>query len=159
MGFSRQEYWSGLPFPSPGHLPNPGIKPVSPSLPGGFFATEQPGKPQVQFSRVLWKCTLFGLDFFTQRYFFETHPCCAVSTHSFSFLSNIPIYSSIHLMLDICVVLWVGLLQMKLMWTFIYKSFHGDVCVCVCVCVCVLIFCEYLGLERLGNMICVCLSF
>jgi len=30
--FSRQEYWSGLPFPSPGHLPNPGIKPVSPAL-------------------------------------------------------------------------------------------------------------------------------
>ena len=32
MGFSRQEYWSGLPFPSPGHLPNPGIKPRSPAL-------------------------------------------------------------------------------------------------------------------------------
>ena len=32
MGFSRQEYWSGLPFPSPGNLPNPGIKPGSPAL-------------------------------------------------------------------------------------------------------------------------------
>ena len=32
MGFSRQEYWSGLPFPSPGDLPDPGIKPVSPAL-------------------------------------------------------------------------------------------------------------------------------
>ena len=32
MGFSRQEYWSGLPFPSPGNLPNPGIKPRSPAL-------------------------------------------------------------------------------------------------------------------------------
>ena len=32
MGFSRQEYWSGLPFPSPGDLPNPGIKPRSPAL-------------------------------------------------------------------------------------------------------------------------------
>ena len=32
MGFSRQEYWSGLPFPSPGDLPDPGIKPRSPSL-------------------------------------------------------------------------------------------------------------------------------
>ena len=32
MGFSRQEYWSGLPFPSPGHLPNPGIEPRSPAL-------------------------------------------------------------------------------------------------------------------------------
>ena len=32
MGFPRQEYWSGLPFPPPGHLPDPGIKPVSPAL-------------------------------------------------------------------------------------------------------------------------------
>ena len=32
MGFSRQEYWSGLPFPFPGHLPDPGIEPGSPAL-------------------------------------------------------------------------------------------------------------------------------
>jgi len=46
MGFLRQEYWSGLPFPSPGDLPDPGIKPASPALAGGFFTTEPPGKPQ-----------------------------------------------------------------------------------------------------------------
>ena len=42
MGFPRQEYWSGLPFPSPGDLLQPGIKPmspVSPASPGGFFTT------------------------------------------------------------------------------------------------------------------------
>ena len=41
MGFSRQEHWSGLPCPSPGDLPNPGIKPasLSPALAGGFFTT------------------------------------------------------------------------------------------------------------------------
>ena len=44
--FSRQEYWSGLPFPTPGYLPNKGIEPVSPALVGRFFAIEQPGKPQ-----------------------------------------------------------------------------------------------------------------
>ena len=44
MGFSKQEYWSGLPFPSPGDL-NRGIKPVSPELAGGFFTAESPGKP------------------------------------------------------------------------------------------------------------------
>ena len=41
-GFSRQEYWSGLPCPSPGDFPNPGIEPVSlrsPALAGGFFTT------------------------------------------------------------------------------------------------------------------------
>ena len=45
MGFPRQEYWSGLPFHSPGDLPNPGIEPVSPALAGRFFPTEPPGKP------------------------------------------------------------------------------------------------------------------
>ena len=40
MGFPRQEYWNGLPLLSPGDLPNPGIKPVSPALAGGFFTTE-----------------------------------------------------------------------------------------------------------------------
>jgi len=45
MEFSRQEYWSGLPFPSPGDLPDPGIELTFPELTGGFFTTEPPGKP------------------------------------------------------------------------------------------------------------------
>ena len=45
MGFSRQEYWSGLPFPTLGDLPHSGIEPVSPALAGGLFITEPPGKP------------------------------------------------------------------------------------------------------------------
>ena len=44
-GFSKQEYWSGLPFPSLGDLPDPGIGPTSPELAGGFFTTAPPGKP------------------------------------------------------------------------------------------------------------------
>ena len=45
MGFSRQEYWSGLPFPSPGDLPNPGAKPESPALQADALLSETPGKP------------------------------------------------------------------------------------------------------------------
>ena len=45
MGFSRQEYWSGLPFPSPGDLPDPGIKAGSPALEADALASEPPGKP------------------------------------------------------------------------------------------------------------------
>jgi len=45
MEFSRQEYWSGLPFSTPGDLPNPGTQPVSPAWAGGFFTAEPPGKP------------------------------------------------------------------------------------------------------------------
>ena len=47
MGFDQREYWSGLPFPSPGDLPNPGIEPASPALASGFFTTEPPGKPSL----------------------------------------------------------------------------------------------------------------
>ena len=46
MEFSRQEYWSGLPFPSPGDLPNPGIEPGSPALQADALPSEPPGKPQ-----------------------------------------------------------------------------------------------------------------
>ena len=50
MGFSRQEYWSGLPFPSAGDLPNPGIEPTVSHISctvGGFFPAESAGKPHV----------------------------------------------------------------------------------------------------------------
>ena len=45
MRFSRQGYWSGLPFPSPGDLPNPGIEPESPALQADPLPTELQGKP------------------------------------------------------------------------------------------------------------------
>ena len=47
MRFPRQEYWNRLPFPTPGDLPNPRIKPVSPALAGGFFITEPLGKSPI----------------------------------------------------------------------------------------------------------------
>ena len=46
MEFSRQEYWSGLPFPSPGDLPDPGIKPGCPALQADSLPSEPPGKPR-----------------------------------------------------------------------------------------------------------------
>ena len=48
MEFSRQEYWSQLPWPPPRDLPHPGTKPASPALTGGFFTTEPPGKPMAK---------------------------------------------------------------------------------------------------------------
>ena len=47
MGYSRQEYWSGLPFPSPGDLPDPGIEPRSPALQADALPSELPGKPHI----------------------------------------------------------------------------------------------------------------
>ena len=46
MQFSKQEYWSGLPFPPPGELLHPGTETVTPALAGGFFTLEPPGSPQ-----------------------------------------------------------------------------------------------------------------
>ena len=48
MRFSRQEYWSGLPVPSPGDLPNPGIEPRSPALPADALTSEPAGKPKAR---------------------------------------------------------------------------------------------------------------
>ena len=52
MGFSRQEYWGGLPFPSPGDLPDPGIEPRSPTLQADSLLSEPPGKPLIFTSEV-----------------------------------------------------------------------------------------------------------
>ena len=48
MGFSRQEYWSGLPFPSSGDLSHPGFEPRSPALQADALSSESPGKPKVR---------------------------------------------------------------------------------------------------------------
>ena len=62
MGFSRQKYWSGSPFPSPGDLPDPGIKPRSPALQADALTSEPPGKLFKWLYKVidslikLWKC-------------------------------------------------------------------------------------------------------
>ena len=63
MEFSRQEYWSGLPFPSPASLSDPGIKPVtleSPALTGRFFATtvSHPRSPTITFAFALYSLSL-----------------------------------------------------------------------------------------------------
>ena len=60
MGFCRQEYWSGLSFPSPGDLPDPGIEPVSPALAGEFFITEPPGKPRSSLTFVKFPSRCFS---------------------------------------------------------------------------------------------------
>ena len=55
MEFSRQEYWSGLPFPSPGDLPDPGIEPGSPASQADALPSEPPEEPQVLCTRELFQ--------------------------------------------------------------------------------------------------------
>ena len=61
MGFPRQEYWSGLPFPPPGDLPDPGIKPMSPTMADRSFTTEQQGKPNTEINKYMNKIHMFSL--------------------------------------------------------------------------------------------------
>ena len=75
-----QEYWSGLPFFSPGDLPKPRIKPVSPALAGGFLKAELPGRPVTLFNFLTplywqwwWQCTVEDWD--AQIKTFETKTC------------------------------------------------------------------------------------
>ena len=60
MGFSRQEYWSGLPFPSPGDLPHLGIEPRSPALKADALLSEPPGKSKMKDSKCWWECRKHG---------------------------------------------------------------------------------------------------
>ena len=52
IGFLRQEYWSGMPFPSPGDIPDPGIEPEPATLAGGFYITEPPWKPISMYEKM-----------------------------------------------------------------------------------------------------------
>ena len=56
MGFSRQEYWSGLPFPSPGDLPDPGIEPVSPTLQADALLFEPPDTTERRYFHFSLSC-------------------------------------------------------------------------------------------------------
>ena len=61
VGFSRQEYWSGLPFPSSGDLPDPGIEPCSPALEADALTSEPPGKQvSFNFKAAVTICSDFG---------------------------------------------------------------------------------------------------
>ena len=62
MGFSRQEYWSGLPFPSPGDLPDPGIEPKSPSLQADALPSENQSLPEEEFTKLSYKLKNTLLD-------------------------------------------------------------------------------------------------
>ena len=68
LGFSRQEYWTGLPFPSPGDLPNPGIEPGSPVLQADALLSEPPGKSLLVWCKSNCGFTLLSLPFDTGKH-------------------------------------------------------------------------------------------
>ena len=88
MGFSRQEYWSGLPCPPPRDRPDPGTEPRSPALAGGFLTTEPPGKPYpgVRMCKTPSSCSLKMCAFYykkrSPRLFCRRLPLCVIREHT-----------------------------------------------------------------------------
>ena len=90
MGFSGQEHWSGLPFPSPGNLLDPEIKPMSlmsPALAGRFFTTEPPGKPHLMYTRPIIPGALVINIPITHVLMGETPKNCRRTRYSFTLVS------------------------------------------------------------------------
>ena len=83
LEFSRQEYWSGNPFPSPGGLPNPGTEPGSPTLQADYLVFESPGKPSTS---LLQRATGTSLSIVERRP--SNHQCKI----SFKYGTNKPTY-------------------------------------------------------------------
>ena len=85
MELSRQEYWSGLSFLTPGDLPDPGIKPeslVSPALAGRFFATVLPGKPRNDIGKLINKvsCPMFLAQWMQEWIKLKSQPFMGLTT-------------------------------------------------------------------------------
>ena len=84
MGFSRQEYWNGLPFLFPGDLPDPEIKPGSPALQADSLPSELPGKPQRKLSlskitKIHWYTLYVILQNFTEVPYAAASSDCSMS--------------------------------------------------------------------------------
>ena len=93
MGFSRQEYWTGLPFPSPGDLPDPGIEPWSPTLQADALTSEPPGKPNGDSSFHLMYTDLVRVNCIILLYFlFLLNTCLSLDILSVQFLPLLNIY-------------------------------------------------------------------
>ena len=91
MGFPRQEYWTGLPFPPPGHLSHPGIEPtplVSPALAGGLFTTAPPGKSHEASITLIVKTDITGKQTTLSHEFSKTNPTINIK-HSKSWPSEV----------------------------------------------------------------------
>ena len=89
IGFPRQEYWIGFPFPSPGVFPDPGIKALSPALPGGlllfFLTNESPGKPY-SYIFTLFLCSIWycSASFLSKAFSLSLHDLAFSSIFSFA---------------------------------------------------------------------------
>ena len=110
MGFSRQEYWSGFPFPSPGHLPNPGIEPRSPALQVDALTSEHQLKV---FSVCSIIETLYNLDSHKMK---QPTKIVIVRKQLLTVFSHLVSLVNIREKWLLCRLIWVGFLKYRLMY-------------------------------------------
>ena len=140
--FLRQEYWSGLPFPSPGDLPDPRIKPKYPVFIGGFFTAEPPEKPTVkQLPAVFCRFRALNWGVWTVLMYFiywATKKIGILSIEEHLFLVNVHIKGKIWLISSSCCK---GIVQSIIDKVCPQSSYfmHMNTHRCVCVYVCVLL--------------------
>ena len=127
MGFSRQEYWNGLPFPSPGDLPHPGIQPTSPALAGKLFTTEPQGSPNgMRGTGNFVFCDLFGNRWV---YLFcnnslSTYDLCTLLYVSFMSIQNFKHFQNLQRPYISYLLLW-SLCQFKKPWSYNFLVFNS----------------------------------
>ena len=133
MGFSRQEYQSGLPFPSPGDLPNPGIKPRSPAPQADSLPSEPPGKPPDQGANP--RPPAWGVWSLSHRST-EKSLLCYFLIYHFLFSSFVPV-DQVTIKLPCSYSVKLCSLTYPLCYPYQIYYYVLYMCVCVCVCVCV----------------------
>ena len=155
MGFSRQEYWNGLPCPPPGDLPNPGIEPRSSTLRADSLPSESPGKPKNIGMGGLF---LFQGIFPTQESNWGLLHCRRV-LYQLSYQGSPQTYACICICMDPCMCMWACINTcMRHMYTYTHVSLNllcdpwwqARVCVhaaltLACECACVL--CRLLSMD------------
>ena len=137
MGFSRQEYWSGLPFLSPGFLPSPGIELESPALAGGFFTTEPPGKT---------KCCCNTTQITTYEPCLSKHPFSAYGMCVYIYMyihTHTHTYTYTHVYIHIYVYIYV--------YTYTHIYIHIYTHTCIHTHKELLINCIYESMAYMGN--------
>ena len=110
MGFSRQDYWSGLPCPPPEDLPDPGIEPTSPALAGGLFTTEPTGNPHVHICiYIIHLYTYINKDVYMYMWGYVCIWC-------------VYIYIYIHIHVDVCISIYLYIYFFKLFKSYLHKK-------------------------------------
>ena len=120
MGFSRQEYWHGLPFTSPGYLPHPGIKPRSPSLQADNLPSEPPGNTISWCRKITWTLAFFSVILSFVKFYWN------ITMFNFYILSVAAVMLQLCNWVVVTKTAWLTKPQLCTIWLFLQKKIFTD---------------------------------